>query len=55
MVPSGCRVIDADTLKKTGTLAVYDTADGLVLVATYAQHRIWSAAGAWQAVLPRLP
>jgi competence protein ComEC len=55
MVPSGCRVIDADTLKKTGTLAVYDTEDGLVLVATHAQHRIWSAAGAGQAVLPRFP
>lgn len=41
-VPEGCRLIDQTMLAATGPLAFWVEGDGLRIVQTRAQHRIWS-------------
>lgn len=53
-VPEGCRVIDTDFLRETGTLAIWPGDDGLRLVATDAVRRIWTGPGSDRAVAERL-
>jgi len=53
-VPPGCRVIDADMLRGTGTLAIWPEGDGLRLVATDAVRRLWTGPGPKRSVADRL-
>ncbi len=53
--PAGCLVIDETVLRKTGAIAIWEKADGLMLQPTMNAKRLWTVPTASLAPLPDLP